>query len=94
VGCPDFISGDGGIAAGTENGQREGWDSTPIVSLWIIFGVALGVFLLVEPHAKTPVVDLRAFRSSQYAIGISLCFIAGAMFNGGPFLLSLPAAHV
>ena len=71
------------------NGQRDGWDSTPIVSLWIIFGVALGVFLLVEPHAKTPVVDLRAFRSCQYAIGISLCFIAGAMFNGGPFLLSL-----
>jgi EmrB/QacA subfamily drug resistance transporter len=71
------------------NGQRDGWDSTPIVSLWIIFAVALGVFLLVEPHATTPVVDLRAFRSCQYAIGISLCFIAGAMFNGGPFLLSL-----
>jgi predicted MFS family arabinose efflux permease len=71
------------------NGQRDGWDSTPIVSLLIIFGLALGVFLLVEPHTKTPIVDLRAFRSPQYAIGIGLCFIAGAMFNGGPFLLSL-----
>jgi len=71
------------------NGQREGWDSGPIVTLLIIFGLALGVFLLIEPHAKTPIVDLRAFCSPQYAIGIGLCFIAGAMFNAGPFLLSL-----
>jgi EmrB/QacA subfamily drug resistance transporter len=71
------------------NGQREGWDSQPIVGLFIIFGIALGAFLLIEPHAKTPMVDLRAFRHPQYAIGIGLCFIAGAMFNAGPFLLSL-----
>src|SRR5215813_7120661 len=71
------------------NGQRDGWDSTPIVSLLLIFAVALGAFLLIEPYAKTPIVDLGAFRSSQYAIGIGLCFIAGAMFNGGPFLLSV-----
>jgi EmrB/QacA subfamily drug resistance transporter len=71
------------------NGQRDGWDSTPIVSLLLIFALTLGTFLLIEPHTKTPIVDLRAFRSPQYAIGIGLCFIAGAMFNGGPFLLSL-----
>ena len=71
------------------NGQREGWDSGPIVALLLLFGVALGVFVLIEPHTKTPIVDLRAFRSPQYAIGIGLCLIAGAMFNGGPFLLSL-----
>jgi DHA2 family multidrug resistance protein len=71
------------------NGQREGWDAAPIVSLLLVFGLALGAFLLIEPYAKTPMVDLRAFRSPQYAIGIGLCFIAGAMFNAGPFLLSL-----
>jgi len=71
------------------NGQRDGWDSTPIVSLLLAFGVTLGAFLLIEPYTKTPMVDLRAFRSPQYAIGIGLCFIAGAMFNGGPFLLSI-----
>lgn len=62
------------------NGQCEGWDSGPIVTLLLIFGLALGVFLLIEPHAKTPIVDVQAFRSPQYAIGIGLCFIAGAMF--------------
>jgi len=71
------------------NGQREGWDSTPIVALLLLFVLAMGAFLVLEPRVKTPIVDLRAFRSSQYAIGIGLCLIAGAMFNGGPFLLSL-----
>lgn len=71
------------------NGQHEGWDAAPIVSLFVIFVIALGAFLLIEPRTTAPIVDVRAFRSPQYAIGIGLCFIAGAMFNGGPFLLSL-----
>lgn len=71
------------------NGQREGWDSGPIVTLLFIFGLALGIFLFIEPRTTTPIVDVQAFRSPQYAIGIGLCCIAGAMFNGGPFLLSL-----
>ena len=71
------------------NGQREGWDSAPIMGLLVLLALSLGAFLLIEPHVKTPIVDLRAFRSTQYAIGIGLCLIAGAMFNGGPFLLSL-----
>ena len=36
-----------------------------------------------------PLIDLDTFRSRPYAIAILLGLIAGAMFNGGPFLLSL-----
>lgn len=71
------------------NGQREGWDATPIVLLFGLFVVSLGAFLWIEPRVPTPLVDLRLFRSQQYALGIGLCLVAGAMFNGGPFLLSL-----
>ena len=71
------------------NGQREGWDSTPIVALFVVFGVAMVAFLLIEPYAKTPIVDFSTFRSPQYVIAIGLSLLAGAMFNGGPFLLSL-----
>jgi MFS transporter, DHA2 family, multidrug resistance protein len=71
------------------NGQREGWDSTPIVALLTLFGIAMVAFLLIEPHAKTPIVDFSAFRSPQYSMALGLSLIAGAMFNGGPFLLSL-----
>lgn len=71
------------------NGQREGWSSGPIVALLITCSLALVAFLLIEPRAKAPLVDLTTFRSPQYALGIALCLVAGAMFNGGPFLLSL-----
>lgn len=71
------------------NGQREGWDSTPIVTLFIIFGAALIAFLLIEPHVKTPMIDLGTFRSPQYAIALVLALIAGGMFSGGPFIVSL-----
>jgi EmrB/QacA subfamily drug resistance transporter len=76
------------------NGQREGWDSSPIVTLFVLFGIALSAFVLIEPHVKTPMVDLRAFRSSQYTLAIVLSFIAGAMFSGGPFILSLFLQHM
>lgn len=71
------------------NGQREGWDSAPIVSLFLIFGAALIAFVLIEPHVSTPLIDLRTFRSPQYAIALVLSLIAGAMFSSGPFLISL-----
>lgn len=71
------------------NGQRQGWDSAPVVSLFILCGVALVAFLLLEPHVKIPMVDLKILRSPQYSMALVLCLIAGAMFSGGPFLLSL-----
>jgi DHA2 family multidrug resistance protein len=71
------------------NGQRQGWDATPIVILFIVFGTALLAFLLIEPHVKTPMIDLGTFRSPQYAIAIILALIAGGMFSGGPFIVSL-----
>lgn len=71
------------------NGQREGWDSTPIVTLFMIFGAAFIAFLLIEPHVNTPMIDLGTFRSPQYAIAIILALIAGGMFSGGPFIVSL-----
>jgi MFS family permease len=46
-------------------------------------------FILIELRIKTPMIDLGTFRSPQYVMAIILCLIAGAMFSGGPFLLSL-----
>ncbi len=71
------------------NGQREGWGSTAIMTLFAICGVSLVAFLIVEPQVKTPMVDLSAFRSPPYVLAVVLSLIAGAMFSGGPFLLSL-----
>jgi EmrB/QacA subfamily drug resistance transporter len=71
------------------NGQREGWGSSSIVTLFTISGVALVAFLVLEPRVKTPMIDLSTFRSPPYVLAIVLSLIAGAMFSGGPFLISL-----
>ena len=71
------------------NGQREGWGSSNIVGLFAISGIAFAAFLIIEPQVKTPMIDLRTFRSSPYVLAVLLSLIAGAMFSGGPFLLSL-----
>lgn len=71
------------------NGQREGWGSSPIVTLFAICGIALAAFIAIEPRVKTPMVDLRTFCSLPYALAFVMSLIAGAMFTGGPFLLSL-----
>ncbi len=71
------------------NGQREGWGSSSIVTLFAISGIALAAFIVLEPRVKTPMVDLRTFGSLPYTLAFILSLIAGAMFSGGPFLLSL-----
>ena len=71
------------------DGQRLGWDSSQIVTLFAICGLTSLAFLLIESYVDVPLIDLDTFRSPPYAIAIALGLIAGAMFNGGPFLLSL-----
>ena len=70
------------------NGQREGWNSVPIVTLFLVFAIAFTAFLLIEPRVKIPMVDLSTFRSPQYVMAVVLSLVAGAMFSGGPFLVS------
>ena len=71
------------------NGQREGWGSSSIMTLFAICGVSFVAFLVIEPQVKTPMVDLGVFKSPPYVLAFVLSLIAGAMFSGGPFLLSL-----
>ena len=71
------------------NGQRLGWNSTQIVTLFGICGLTSLAFVLLESYVGEPLIDLTTFRSRPYVIAIILSLIAGAMFNGGPFLLSL-----
>jgi EmrB/QacA subfamily drug resistance transporter len=54
------------------NGQREGWDSSPIVALFAICGVSFIAFLVIEPQVKMPMVDLGAFKSPPYVMAVVL----------------------
>lgn len=71
------------------NGQRQGWDSTPILTLFAIFGVSFVAFVIIELNVKTPMIDLSLFRHGTYNLAFMLALIVGAMFSGGPFILLL-----
>jgi EmrB/QacA subfamily drug resistance transporter len=71
------------------DGQREGWQSSYILSLFAIFAVALVGFVAIELLRQHPLVDLRLFANSTFAIGILLGLSLGAMAYGSTFLIPL-----
>ena len=63
-------------------GRREGWDSTYIVTLFIIAAVTTVLFLVYEWQSASPLVDLRLFRSVPFALGCLVVFISTCAFRG------------
>lgn len=67
-------------------GQREGWDSSFIVALFMICGAAFAVFVLIERHVASPLVDLGLFTRGLYVKGIVVALTMGLFFHGSTFL--------
>jgi MFS transporter, DHA2 family, multidrug resistance protein len=70
-------------------GHREGWDSPYIVWLFIIAGVSLVLFVLIEFWVREPLVNLRLYRNATYSMAtLAGGFLGFAMF-GSTLLLPL-----
>ncbi len=67
-------------------GQREGWDSALILTLFAICGTAFALFLVAEWRSATPLVDIRLFRRSLYVKGTLVALTMGLFFHGSTFL--------
>ena len=67
-------------------GQREGWDSALILTLFAICGASFPLFLLIEWRSMTPLVDIRLFRRSLYVKGSLVALSMGLFFHGSTFL--------
>jgi EmrB/QacA subfamily drug resistance transporter len=63
-------------------GRREGWDSTYIVTLFVVAGVATVLFLVYEWRCTSPLVDLRLFRFMPFTLGCLVVFISTCAFRG------------
>src|SRR5262245_3443115 len=63
-------------------GNREGWNSHDILWLFVIAGMSLALFLLIELCGRDPLVNLHLFRNATYSmatvVGMLLSF---AMFG-------------
>jgi DHA2 family multidrug resistance protein len=78
-----------------EEGNREGWFESPLISgLSIVAGTTLTTFIIHELETPQPIVDLRVFKRRSYAAGTGLNFLTGFALFGGSFMFSLYAGSV
>jgi EmrB/QacA subfamily drug resistance transporter len=75
-------------------GQRQGWDSTYIRSLFAAAGVFFGVFIILELRVKHPFLDLGLYRNARFVIASIATFLYDAVFNSANFLTALMLQQV
>jgi len=68
-------------------GQKEGWDSLYIVSLFYTAGAAMVLFIMVELYVKQPMIELTLFRNKNFAIANIIGFLSFVAMYGAMFLL-------
>jgi EmrB/QacA subfamily drug resistance transporter len=77
------------VTGGVIEGPHIGWASWPILGLFALSAIALGIFFFYEPRRKDPLVDLRFFRSIPFSSATLLALCAFASFAGFLFLNAL-----
>lgn len=70
-------------------GQREGWDSGYILSLFAIAVVFFGLFVVIELVVPQPVIYLRLYRNFSFVMASIVVFLYNAGFVGTNFLIAL-----
>src|SRR5215510_4213654 len=68
-------------------GNREGWDSQYILTLFAIAGVAATAFVVIELCHPEPLVELRLFGSVPFVMAMIVLFLTTMTFRGsGPMI--------
>jgi EmrB/QacA subfamily drug resistance transporter len=71
-------------------GNREGWDSQYIMTLFVIAGVAGVAFVIIELYHSEPLVELRLFSSVPFIMAMAVLFMTTMAFRGtGPMFAVL-----
>lgn len=75
-------------------GRRYGWHSNYIITLFIVFGISLAMFIVAELTRKNPFVDLRLYKSYIYVLATVIAIAYGVILIGTSFLVPLFAQSV
>jgi MFS transporter, DHA2 family, multidrug resistance protein len=75
-------------------GQRQGWDSTYIRSLFAIAGVFFMAFIVFELTVERPFLDVSLYRNSRIVIASIAAFLYESAFNSANFLTALMLQQV
>ena len=66
------------LMSGIGNGQRFGWNSDSILTLFAVGLSAAGLFIYSQLHARSPLLDLSLFRDRGFAAAMVIAFAFGA----------------
>lgn len=71
-----------------DKGQQNDWfDSGFIITMTVIAAVCIGALICWEPFQKHPIMDLRLFRFSNFAVANLLMFMLGFVLLGSTLLI-------
>lgn len=76
IGAGTFMFGLMSLLLGLNQGYAWGWTSPLILALLVAAVMILGIFLLVEQHANSPMLDLSLFKQRLFSAAV-----ASAIFN-------------
>ncbi|HUI31390.1 MAG TPA: DHA2 family efflux MFS transporter permease subunit [Candidatus Acidoferrales bacterium] len=77
------------LADGNASWNTGGWTSTFILTCFVLSGIGLLVFLLVEFTIKHPLIELRLLKDFNFGITNIILFIFGLGMFGSTFLMPL-----
>jgi EmrB/QacA subfamily drug resistance transporter len=77
LGTTTFVAGLTGLVYGLSRGGISGWDDTLVIGSLIAAVVLLPAFVLIEKHAKAPMLDLTIFQNRMFAAATAAAFING-----------------
>jgi len=78
-----------GLLLGFTQGEREGWHSAYILTMFGIAYFSFFIFLIVERMVKDPIVDLSIFESRNFSLGCILGVVRSIGLYSSVFLMPL-----
>lgn len=88
-GCLTLTTALVSLLVALSQGQRDGWDSSFILTLLFVCSVSFPLFILIELRTETPLIDIRLYTSGLYVKGTFVALTMGLFFHGSTFLIVL-----
>jgi EmrB/QacA subfamily drug resistance transporter len=77
------------VLTGLSNGQREGWDSDFVLSMFAVALVSTIAFIGFELYTPHPLLSLRVFSVGRFSAGCVVAFAMGAGIYGSTYIVPL-----
>ncbi len=77
LGTLTFVVGLTGLVYGISRGGISGWNNELVIASLLVAAILLPLFVLIEHHGRSPMLDLEIFRNRMFAAATGAAFING-----------------